>query len=194
MTRVRLGLILTALSCAEPTATSESPTQAAIVEQELNHSYSIDPVGRSVYVRFTDVRNEGGEPAHVFMRRVFESADSVGATRLVLDLRSISESDTFVLVPLLKGVIARDQFRERGGLMVLVGNDSFSPRQNAATLLQQYANPIFVYSPAFYFSARRNTTPSSFSLGLTPEISARVGARSTVRTKSAYLPGLNQGP
>jgi len=28
--------------------------------------------------------------------------------------------------------------------LVVVGDASFSPEQNAATLLQQYANPIFV--------------------------------------------------
>lgn len=144
MTRVRLGLILMALSCGEPTAMYQRPAAPAILGRVQNHSYSISPADRSVYVRFTDARNEDGEPVHAFMRRMFESADSAGATRLVVDLRSVSGSDTFLLVPLLRGVIARDRFLERGGLLVLVGNDSFSPRQNAATLLRQYANPIFV--------------------------------------------------
>jgi hypothetical protein len=144
MASVRLGLILMALSCAEPTAMYQRPTAPAIPERQQNHSYSISPVDRSVHVRFTDARNEGEEPVHAFIRRMFESADSAGSTRLVVDLRSVSGSDTFVLVPLLKGVITRDRFLERGGLLVLVGSDSFSPRQNAATLLRQYANPVFV--------------------------------------------------
>lgn len=144
MTGVRLGLILTALSCAEPTAIYQRPAAPAILERQQDHSYSINAVDRSVYVRFTDARSEGGEPMHAFIRRMFESADSAGATRLVVDVRSISGSDTFVLVPLLKGVIARDRFREPGGLFVVVGDDSFSPRQNTATLLRQYANPILV--------------------------------------------------
>jgi hypothetical protein len=143
MTRVRLVLILTALSCAEPTAIYQQPVAPAIVEQQQN-SYSIDPVAQTVHVKFAAARNEGGERIHAFIRRMFESADSAGATRLIVDVRSVSGSDTFVLVPLLKGVIARDRFRERGGLVVVVGNDSFSPRQNAVTLLHQYANPILV--------------------------------------------------
>jgi hypothetical protein len=122
----------------------ERPLAPAIAEAKVNNSYSINPVERSVYVRFTAVRKEGGEPVYVFIRRMFEGADSAGATRLVVDLRSVSGSDTFLLVPLLKGVIARDRFLEFGGLLVLVGSESFSPRQNAATLLQQYANPIIV--------------------------------------------------
>jgi hypothetical protein len=144
MTRVRLGLVLTVLGCAEPTATYQRSAVPAILEQQQNHSYSISPGDRSMYVRFTDARNEGDEPVHAFMRRMFESADSAALTRLVVDLRSVSGSDTFVLVPLLKGVITRDRFLKRGALMVLVGNDGFSPRQNAATLLRQYANPIVV--------------------------------------------------
>lgn len=143
MTSFRFGLILAALSCAEPTAIYRRSAPPTIVEQQQN-SYSIDPVAQTVHVRFVAARSEGGERVHAFMRRMFESADSAGATRLVLDVRSVSGSDTFVLVPLLKGVMARDRFRERGGLVVVVGDDSFSPRQNAATLLQKYANPILV--------------------------------------------------
>lgn len=146
MTRVRLGLILTVLSCAEPTAMYQRSAAPAIVEQPQN-SYAIDAVDQTVHVKFAASRNEGGERVHAFIRRMFESADSAGATRLVVDVRSVSGSDTFVLVPLLKGVIARDRFRGRGGLFVIVGDDSFSPRQNAATLLQKYANPILVRGP-----------------------------------------------
>jgi len=133
------------LSCAEPTATYQRPATPATLEpRQQSHSYSISSVDRTVYVRFTTARNEAGEPVHAFMRRMFESADSAGANRLVLDLRSVSGSDTFVLVPLLKGVIARDRFLGRGGLFVVVGPNSFLPMQNAARLLQHHANPIFV--------------------------------------------------
>jgi hypothetical protein len=47
-------------------------------------------------------------------------------------------------VPLVKGVVTRDRFAQGGGLYVVVGPDSFAPTQNAATLLQRYANPTFV--------------------------------------------------
>ena len=143
---LQLGLILTALSCAEPTASYQPSGSPAVTElREQNYSYSINAADRAVYVRFTSVRSDGGETVHAFMRRMFESADSAGARRLVLDLRSVSGGDAFLLVPLLKGVIARERFLRHGGLLVLVGRDSFSPAQNAATLLRQYANPTFVY-------------------------------------------------
>jgi anti-anti-sigma regulatory factor len=98
-------------------------------------------------VRITSVRSGpgDGEPIRAFVQRMFEGADAAGARRLVLDLRSVSGSDTFLLVPLLKGVIARDHFRGPGGVVVVVGAQSFSPIQNTATLLEQYAKPVFVY-------------------------------------------------
>jgi hypothetical protein len=114
------------------------------VGPERNYSFSISPSDRTVRVRFTRVRSEGTESISAFMQRMFASADSAGTTRLVVDLRSISGGDAFLLVPLVRGVLARERFTQRGGLLLVVGDASFSPGQNAATLLQQYANPIFV--------------------------------------------------
>jgi hypothetical protein len=117
--------------------------------QEKNYSFSITPADHTVRVRITRVRSEGPESVSAFMRRMFASADSVGASRLVLDLdlRSTTGGDGFLLVPLVKGVLARTRFVQRGGLVVIVGPKSFSPGQSAASLLQRYANPIFIAEP-----------------------------------------------
>ena len=144
MITIRLGLILFAMSCAEPTAISPRPATPAIVAPPRNNTYSINAADRSIYVLITRVRSEGGEPIHAFMRRMFESADSANVLRLVIDLRSITGVDARLLVPLIKGVTTRDRFVHGGGLYVVVGPDSFGPAQSAATLLQHYANPIFV--------------------------------------------------
>jgi hypothetical protein len=145
MKTIRLSLILLALGCAEPTATLSRPAgpQAAVVGQKSN-SYFINGTNRTVYLTVVQLRGETGEPVHAFMRRMFVSADSAGAQRLVVDLRLISDGDVRLLVPLIKGVATRDRFVKRGGVYVVVGADSFSPRQNAARLLEQYASPIFV--------------------------------------------------
>jgi hypothetical protein len=82
------------------------------------------------------------------VQRVFASADAAGATRVVVDLSAIKGGDSFLLVPLVKGILAREQFTRRGGLTVILGPDSFSPAQNTATMLKRFANPIFVGRPA----------------------------------------------
>ena len=81
------------------------------------------------------------------MERMFASADAAGATRLVLDLSGTRGGDSFLIVPLVKGIMSREQFTRHGGLVVIVGPDTFSPSQNAATVLQRYAQPIFVDRP-----------------------------------------------
>jgi hypothetical protein len=115
--------------------------------QGKNYSFSITPADHTVRVRFTRVRSDGTESVSAFMHRMFASADSADASRLVLDLRSITGGDAFLLVPLVKGVLARARFVQRGGLVVIVGPESFSPGQNAASLLRRYANPIFLAEP-----------------------------------------------
>jgi len=62
----------------------------------------------------------------------------------VLDLRATRGGDAFLVVPLLKGVLARERFVQPGGLVVIVGPESFSQGQNAASMLERYANPVFV--------------------------------------------------
>ena len=141
-----LAMLGAVAACAGETPMAPRSEQQASTQlsREQNYSFSISPADRTVRVRFTRVRSDGTESVSAFVQRMFASADAAGATKLVLDLRSIRGGDSFLLVPLVKGVLARERFVQRGGLVVIVGSESFSPGQNAASLLQRYANPIFV--------------------------------------------------
>lgn len=142
----RCVLALTALACADPT-TLLQPTATSVAvqhEQELTSSYSVGDADRTIYVRFAPPRRENGESVHHFVARMFASADSARAERLVIDLRSVAGSDARLLVPLIRGIVTRDRFVRSGGLYVVVGAESYSPGQNAATLLDRYAQPLFV--------------------------------------------------
>ena len=150
MRKITPCLAVLALACAEPTITAPAPaTLAPRGEGELSqrNSYSIRAAENTIFVKIVQVRGESGEPIHAFIRKMFVSADSARAERLVIDLRSISASDIRLTVPLIKGVATRHRFAQRGGLFVVVGDESFSPSQSTARLLQQYANPIFVRQP-----------------------------------------------
>ncbi|MDP9204624.1 MAG: hypothetical protein M3P12_04085 [Gemmatimonadota bacterium] len=142
--RVRLALLLPALSCVDPTALVSRPSVPPDFGQhQQQNSYSINAADRTVYLTLVQVRGETGEPIRAFVQRMFKTADSVNARRLVIDLRSVTGGDARLLAPLIRGVVTRERFVQVGGLYVVVGPRSFSPGQNAATLLQQYANPIF---------------------------------------------------
>jgi hypothetical protein len=144
---IHLGLVLLSFACAEPTATLSRPAATGAVVEQKSNSYFITAADRTLYVRLAQLRGEGVEPVHAFMRRAMASADSAGAQRLVVDLRWIAGSDARLLVPLIKGVVKRNRFSRVGGLYVVIGPDSFSPAQNAATLLGHYAHPIFLDRP-----------------------------------------------
>ncbi|MDQ6689649.1 MAG: hypothetical protein M3Z18_03990 [Gemmatimonadota bacterium] len=144
MNIMRIALILLTFSCAEPTASAPRPALSTSVAQQQDNSYSINTAERTVYVKLALVRNESGAPIRLFVRRMIESADSANARRLVVDLRSIAGGDAPLLVPLIQGIVMRGRFVQSGALVVVVGPRSFSPAQNAATLLRLYANPIFV--------------------------------------------------
>jgi hypothetical protein len=146
MRRIQLGLVFVALGCAEPTSTSLAPPSApAIDAQRESNSYRINDASHTVYVRLVQIRGESDEPLHAFVRRMFASADSADARRIVIDLRSISGSDARLAVPLVRGIVTRDRFTQDGGLYVVVGPNSFARTQTAATLLRRYANPILVH-------------------------------------------------
>jgi hypothetical protein len=127
-----------------PRPQEPSPAQATTAK---NYSFSITPGDRTVYVQFTRVRSDGTESVSAFVQRMFASADAAGATKLVVDLRSIRGGDSFLVVPLLKGVLTRERFNQSGGLLVVVGDASFSPGQSVAAVLKQYVHPIFVRDP-----------------------------------------------
>ena len=143
---IRIACALFALGCVEPTSVTPAlDGMPAITSQETTaSSFAIDPAGRTVYVRFAGLQGDGREPVYLLIRRMFESADAASANRLIVDLRAVSGGDAKVLVPLIRGIMSRERFLRSGSLYIVVGPDSFSQGQNAATLLARYARPIVV--------------------------------------------------
>ena len=146
MSFLRAVLALTALACVDPTPLLQPTDTPTVVPQrnELASSYSVGVGDRTIYVRFASPRGQNGESAYRFVGKMFASADSAGAERLVIDLRSVSGSDARLVVPLIRGILTRDRFARSGGLYVVVGAESYSASQSTASLLARYAQPSFV--------------------------------------------------
>jgi len=141
------ALALAAACSVDSTTAPAAQRQAEAVSAPTNYSFSITPENGTVRVQFARVRSSGDESVGAFMQRVFDSADAAGATRLVVDLSATRGGDALLAPALVKGVMARAHFSRRGGLIVILGPESFSPQQSTATLLQEYAQPIFVKHP-----------------------------------------------
>ncbi len=136
------------MGCSTDSSVAPAPIRNTIAATpEPNYSFSIESGNHTVHVRFARVRSDGRESVSAFINRMFASADAAGATRLVLDLSATKGGDSFLIVPLVKGIVSRQQFARRGGLVVIVGPHTFSPSQNAALVLERYAHPIFVDHP-----------------------------------------------
>ena len=142
---IRIACALFALGCVEPTTVKPTPDAPAVMSQEGPVStFAIDASQRTIYVRFAGLQDDGREPIHALIRRMFQSADAISANRLIVDLRLVSGADARLIVPLLRGIMARERFLQDGSLYVVVGPDSYSQVQSTATLLGHYAKPIFV--------------------------------------------------
>jgi hypothetical protein len=102
---------------------------------------------RLVYCQFNSVVNDPDEPFDAFCRRMFSFVDSHPVERFVVDLRWNGGGNTFLVAPLLRGLIACDKISRRGGLLVIVGRKTFSAAQNTATLIDRHTDAIFVGEP-----------------------------------------------
>lgn len=141
-----IGALAVMLGCTGENPVAPAPPAQASAESASgrNYSFSINSADRTIQVKFARVRADGSESVSAFVRRMFASADSARATRLVIDLSATKGGDAFLAVPLVRGVLARERFARAGGLVVIVGPETFSPAQSSATLLRRYANPKFV--------------------------------------------------
>jgi hypothetical protein len=101
---------------------------------------------RTMYVQFNEVRDKEEEPLAQFSTRLFATADSVKATRLVLDIRRNNGGDNTILWPLERAII-RSSFDHPGGFYVITGRLTFSAAVNLAADLERRTTAIFVGEP-----------------------------------------------
>ncbi len=120
------------------------PVPLYLRDRDKPYWFTLLPAERTLYFAFNSVRSSGSEPLDVFLRRMFETADSAKADRLVVDLRWNYGGNTALVTPLLRGIMARDRFMRRGGLFVIIGRITNSAAQNAVTLLERYTSPVTV--------------------------------------------------
>jgi hypothetical protein len=101
---------------------------------------------RTMYLQVNTIQQKSGDSLGTFMRRTIASTDSLGARRLVLDLRLNGGGDGSwnkqILLPLIKS-----RYDTAGRLFVITGRRTFSAAQMLVTELMKYTNAIFVGEP-----------------------------------------------
>ena len=144
---------------AEPLWLSRDPAKAL-------WWFTVLPGTRTVYAQINQVRNAPTETFADFTSRLLAAVDSVGADRLVLDLRLNRGGNGQLLRPLVNGILKRPNVNERGKLVVLIGRSTWSAAQFLLNDLQKYADATFVGEPSgskgnHYGDSRRITLPNS---------------------------------
>ena len=128
------------------------------------------PDQKLVYWQYNAVRSDPKEPVEQFCARVFEFIGENPVDKLVLDLRWNGGGNTFLNTPIINGLIRCDKINQSGKLFVIVGRQTFSAAQNAATFIERATKAIFVgeptgSSPNFVGETVRFTLPYSKMTG-----------------------------
>lgn len=105
------------------------------------------PESKTVYFQFNSVRNDQKESLAAFSERLFKFINEKEVEKLVVDMRWNNGGNTFLLRPLLQGVIKNDKINKRGKLFIIIGRRTYSAAQNAATYFDRDTNAIFVGEP-----------------------------------------------
>jgi hypothetical protein len=103
---------------------------------------------RTVFARIRAIVDEpGGERMAEFVTRLFAHVDSLGARRLILDLRGNGGGNNYLNQPLVHALIRRPELDRTGRLFVVVDRGTFSAAVSLAADLERETHALFVGEP-----------------------------------------------
>lgn len=100
-----------------------------------------------MFFQYNSVRNDQKEPFAAFTERLFKFIGENAVEKLVIDLRWNNGGNTFLLTPLIRGLIKNEKINQRGKLFVITGRRTYSAAQNASTFFERHTSAIFVGEP-----------------------------------------------
>jgi hypothetical protein len=102
---------------------------------------------KTLYFQYNSVRNDQKESFADFTARLFKFIKENDVEKLVIDLRWNNGGNTYLLTPLVHGLISNEKINRRGHLFVITGRRTYSAAQNASTFFDRHTNAIFVGEP-----------------------------------------------
>ncbi len=116
-------------------------------EQGRNYWFQHLPAERTVYWAFNTLRDQQPETLAAFAARLAAFIDENRVERLVIDLRHNNGGNEALMTPVLAELLRLRRINRPGHLVVLIGPQTFSAAQSAATLLDRYTEAVFVGEP-----------------------------------------------
>lgn len=114
----------------------------------LHYWFEPLPEVDAIYLQWNFVLNDPDEPLTEFRQRLWAAYDSLGASRLILDIRYNSGGDGSMLLPFVHDLICREELRRPGGVTVLLGRKTFSAAVMLMSELDEHLPVVFVGEPA----------------------------------------------
>lgn len=114
---------------------------------EKHYWFEHSPETGTLYMQFNSIRNDATETLDAFCERLFRFVDEHPLTKFVLDLRWNNGGNTFLIQPLIHGLIRSDRINRLGTFFVIIGRKTFSAAQNTASLIERNTKAIFVGEP-----------------------------------------------
>jgi tetratricopeptide (TPR) repeat protein len=101
---------------------------------------------RLVYAAINNVSDGREESFGAWSRRMLAFADSVGAERLVLDVRWNNGGNSLLLPPLIHGLIG-SRFNRHGRLFLLTSRHTYSAAVNLTTFVERHTEVVIIGEP-----------------------------------------------
>ncbi|MEN8375398.1 MAG: hypothetical protein ABFS34_08115 [Gemmatimonadota bacterium] len=101
---------------------------------------------RAMYAQVNRIGDSPEQTFEEFSERLVARADSLGAERLLLDLRWNRGGDNYLIRPLVRSIV-QSRFDEEGRLFVLIGRYTFSAAQSLVNELSRLSSPVYVGEP-----------------------------------------------
>jgi hypothetical protein len=126
---------------------SANPVPLRRAHPERWHWFEALEGGRTVYVQFAAVLDQGDDTVAAFCERLFAYVDGKKVDRLILDLRGNDGGNNVLSRPLLDGLACRERINRKGHLFALIGRRTFSAAVCLAVDLERRTNVIFAGVP-----------------------------------------------
>jgi hypothetical protein len=128
-------------------AVSSSPVTLLHSPTPLANTWTYDPSGAMVYVRYAQVRDEPTRSLAAFWMEVFRAIEEYKAEKLIIDMRDNGGGDNRLNRSLVHTIIRHDRINQWGRLFVFIGRKTFSAACNAVVELERHTRALFVGEP-----------------------------------------------
>lgn len=143
-----------------------SATPYYLKNLDKNYYYEYIADKKTVYVRQSQVLDDGPDNIAAFYKKVFDFINKNEVDKLVIDVRLNGGGNNYKNKPVVTGIIECKKINQPGKLFVITGRRTFSACQNLVNELSNYTNAIFVGEPTaenvnFYGDTRRVDLPAT---------------------------------